>query len=153
VQIAPSLKRYRIDSATFVTKQRHGFRTDRGKQSGAQACSSSRNRRLQRFDRLESELFGHQKGTFTGAITQKIGRLELAGQGSLFLDEVAISTEGIPWPRGGAFAAAIAASLDFLPINGFRNDWNGRIGPPRRSKHLHYWVERSAWECYQRTSC
>ena len=37
---------------------------------------------------LESELFGHERGAFTGAISQKIGRLELAHQGTLFLDEI-----------------------------------------------------------------
>ncbi len=37
---------------------------------------------------LESELFGHEKGAFTGAITQKMGRFELANTGTLFLDEI-----------------------------------------------------------------
>jgi formate hydrogenlyase transcriptional activator len=38
---------------------------------------------------LESELFGHEKGSFTGAIAQRIGRFELANQGTIFLDEIA----------------------------------------------------------------
>jgi transcriptional regulator with GAF, ATPase, and Fis domain/CHASE2 domain-containing sensor protein len=43
---------------------------------------------------LESELFGHEKGAFTGAVKDKLGRFELADQGTIFLDEIAEVSEG-----------------------------------------------------------
>ena len=72
--------------------------TGTGKELIARAIHNLSTRREQTFVKmscaaiptglLESELFGHEKGAFTGAIVQKIGRLELAHKGTLFLDEV-----------------------------------------------------------------
>jgi formate hydrogenlyase transcriptional activator len=72
--------------------------TGTGKELMARAIHNFSGRRDQGFVKLncaaipsgllESELFGHERGAFTGAITQKVGRIELADQGSLFLDEI-----------------------------------------------------------------
>jgi two-component system, NtrC family, response regulator HydG len=69
-----------------------------GKELVAAALHHASPRRNQRFlaincgaipsDILESELFGHERGSFTGAVTRKIGKFELAHKGTMFLDEI-----------------------------------------------------------------
>jgi formate hydrogenlyase transcriptional activator len=62
---------------------------------------------------LESELFGHERGAFSGAIIQKIGRLELADQGTLFLDEVGdIPLEIQPQTIAGIAGAGIRTTRE-----------------------------------------
>lgn len=98
---SPALKRVLLQvedvAATDATVLILG-ETGTGKELIARAIHDLSKRRDHAFVRLncsaipsgllESELFGHEKGAFTGAIAQKVGRLELAHQGTFFLDEV-----------------------------------------------------------------
>jgi formate hydrogenlyase transcriptional activator len=81
------------DSTVLITGE-----TGTGKERVARSIHSMSRRKDRNFIKLncaaiptgllESELFGHEKGAFTGAVSQKVGRLELADKGTLFLDEV-----------------------------------------------------------------
>src|SRR5271157_5808769 len=91
------LEQVRIVAPTDATVLLHG-ETGTGKELVAHAIHTLSSRSRRNFVRmncaaipsglLESELFGHERGAFTGALNQKKGRFELADQGSLFLDEI-----------------------------------------------------------------
>ena len=91
------LKNVRVVAPTDSTVLLLG-ETGTGKELVARSVHSLSSRREKTFVKLncaavpegllESELFGHEKGAFTGAVSQKVGRIELADEGTLFLDEI-----------------------------------------------------------------
>ncbi|MCM2254603.1 MAG: sigma-54 dependent transcriptional regulator [Vicinamibacteria bacterium] len=93
-KVAESIRRAAPTSATVLITGESGV----GKELVARAIHRNSNRRAKPFvqvncaaipeDLIESELFGHEKGSFTGATEKQIGKFELAHEGTIFLDEV-----------------------------------------------------------------
>jgi len=95
---------------------------------------------------LESELFGHEKGAFTGALSRKIGKFELADGGTLFMDEIGemapgmqakllrVLEEGLFYRVGGN----IAISVDVRVISATNKDISQEIGEGRFREDLYY---------------
>ncbi|MCL4821504.1 MAG: sigma-54 dependent transcriptional regulator [Vicinamibacteria bacterium] len=93
-KVAESIRRAAPTSATVLITGESGV----GKELVARAIHRNSNRRAKSFvqvncaaipeDLIESELFGHEKGSFTGATEKQIGKFELAHEGTIFLDEV-----------------------------------------------------------------
>lgn len=97
-----------------------------GKELVARALHSASDRRNNNFievncaaipnELIESELFGHEKGSFTGAFERKKGKFELADEGTLFLDEI-----GDMSPAAQAKVLRIIETQEFLRVGGSRN--------------------------------
>ena len=75
---------------------------------------------------LESELFGHEKGSFTGAVAQKKGKFELADGGTLFLDEI-----GDISPKLQVELLRVLQERRFFRVGGTTRDRGGRAGHRR----------------------
>lgn len=105
-----------IDSNVLITGE-----SGTGKEMVAKAIHYFGNRANHRFEvincaaipsnLLESELFGHEKGAFTGAISKKIGRFELAHQGTIFLDEIGDMDYGLQ-----SKLLRVLQSKDIIPL-------------------------------------
>jgi formate hydrogenlyase transcriptional activator len=86
-QVAPTNATVLIEGETGTGKELIAHAIHNASQRGGRAFIKLNCAAIP-LDLLESELFGHEKGAFTGAIAQKIGRFEMADKGTLFLDEV-----------------------------------------------------------------